>query len=281
MKKLLILALLPLAASALDVDGIIARVGSEVILRSDVISELQRMGATDDSRFTEVRNDMIDRKLILLAARQSGMTMQEWVVENRVREIINKSFDGDRNKLIDLLGRQRISYPEWYQRLKDDMIVGGMRWNVIDKNVTASPAELRREYETNRGRYCDSHSVQLSVIQLPPGDQARRDAISAQLTEKSFEDLGAKVYKDVVPEEYFEPAVVEEIAKMPKGTISRWIELNGWSFLIRKDDEKIGKQLSFEDAYDKVEANVKEANAKKLYNAWIERLRAETYIKVY
>ena len=39
--------------------------------------------------------------------------------------------------------------------------------------------------------------------------------------------------------------------------------------------------LSFEEAYDKVEAAVKDADAKRLYDAWIERLKAETYIKVF
>ena len=80
-------------------------------------------------------------------------------------------------------------------------------------------------------------------------------------------------------EEVFKPEVAEEIAKMPKGTISHWIEIDGWSFLLRKDDETSGKALSFDEAYDAIEATVKEAEANRLYEAWIERLRADTYIK--
>lgn len=268
-------------ARAIEVDGIAATVGTESILRSDVMSELSRIGAPDGQMFAEVLNQMIDRKLILKAARMSKMTMQEWVVENRVREIVKQSFGGDRNKLIEALGRQKLSYPEWYAKTKEDLIIGAMRWQVVDKNVTASPAALRKEYAENTSRYVKEHLVSVSVILLKPEERAKREEISAALKEKSFEELGGKQYANVKPEEFFKREICAEIAKMPKGTISHWIDLDGWSFLLRKDDEVTGSRLSFEEAYDAIEANVKELEAKRLYTAWIKRLREETYVKVF
>ena len=268
-------------ARAVEVDGIAAKVGSETILRSEVANEMQRLGLHDSSRYEEIRDEMIDRKLMLQAARESKMTMQEWVVENRVREIIQKAFGGDRNRLIETLGKQRISYPEWYARMKEDMIVGAMRWNVINKNITASPAEMRAEYAAHPERYVAEHRVTVSVILLKPEERVRRDAITAALKEKSFAELGGKRYADVKPEDVFKPEVCAEIAAMPKGTISKWIEIDGWSFLLRKEDEREGRRLSFEEAFDDVEANVKEEKSKAAYLAWIARLREETYVKVY
>ena len=269
------------SARAVEVDGIAAKVGSETILRSEVANEMQRLGLHDASRYEEIRDEMIDRKLMLQAARESKMTMQEWVVENQVREIIQKAFGGDRNRLIETLGKQRISYPEWYARMKEDMIVGAMRWNVINKNITASPAEMRAEYAAHPERYVAEHRVTVSVILLKPEERVRRDAITAALKEKSFEELGGQRYADVKPEDVFKPEVCAEIAAMPKGTISKWIEIDGWSFLLRKEGERDEKQLSFEEAFDDVEANVKEAKSKAAYLAWIARLRAETYVKVF
>ena len=269
------------AAFGYEVDGVAAKVGSETILRSEVVDEMRRMGARDDSRYVEARNDMIDRKLILKAARDAKMTMQEWVVENRVREIIDKSFGGDRSKLIEMLGKQKMSYPEWYARMKEDMIVGAMRWNVVEKNVSASPAAMRREFEEHRSRYASDHKVTVSVIMLKPGEEGRRQEISDKLKEQDFLELGGRRFENVKPEEQFKPDICREIEAMPKGTISHWIEIDGWSFLIRKESESEGKALTFEEAYDKIEAAVKDAEAERLYKAWIERLRAETYIKVF
>ena len=134
-----------LPAIAVEIDGVAAKVGSETILKSDVADEMRRMGLRDASRYEEIRNDMINRKLVLKAAADAKMSLQDWVVENRMREIIAKAFGGDRNKLIETLGRQRMSYPEWQARMKEDMIVVAMRWNVVNKNVTASPAAMRAE----------------------------------------------------------------------------------------------------------------------------------------
>ena len=140
---------------------------------------------------------------------------------------------------------------------------------------------MRAEYDAHRERYVQDHKVTMSVILLKPEDKLRREEISAALKTKSFEELGGRKYENVKAEEVFKPEVAEEIAKMPKGTISHWIEIDGWSFLLRKDDETSGKALSFDEAYDAIEATVKEAEAKRLYEAWIERLRADTYIKVF
>ena len=276
-----ILLALALPAQAVEVDGVAATVGTESILRSDVLNEIARAGMPEPPEYSDVLNRMIERKLILKAAQESKMTIQEWVVENRVREIVNRSFGGDRNKLIETLGKQQISYPEWYAKTKEDIVIGAMRWNVIDKNVTASPSAMRKEYESNAARYVKDHLVSVSVILLQPEEKEKREEISAALRQKSFEDLGGKKYENVKPEEFFKPEVCAEIDKMPKGTISHWIEIDGWSFLLRKDAESTGSKLSFDEAYDQIEASVKEQEARRLYDAWLDRLRAETYIKVF
>ena len=274
-------SLIPDPSLAVEVDGVAATVGTDSILRSDVLNEIARAGTPEPPEYADVLNRMIERKLILKAAQESKMTIQEWVVENRVREIVNRSFGGDRNKLIEMLGKQQVSYPEWYAKTKEDIVIGAMRWNVIDKNVTASPSAMRKEYESNAARYVKDHLVSVTVILLQPEEKAKREEISAALKEKSFEDLGGKKYENVKPEELFKPEVCAEIDKMPKGTISHWIEIDGWSFLLRKDAESTGSKLSFDEAYDQIEARVKEQEAKRLYDAWMNRLRAETYIKVY
>lgn len=268
-------------AFALEVDGVAAQVGTETILRSDVYNEMRRQGLSDSSRYVEVRNMMIEHKLIARAAREAKMQMQDWVVENRVREIVNRAFGGDRNRLVEMLGRQKMSYSEWRARLREDMVVSAMRWNVIDKYVSISPAMMREEFAKNPGRYESERKVSVSVIMLEPDEKLRREEISRALGEKSFESLGAKKYVKIKPEDVFKPEICEEIEKMPRGTISRWMEIDGWSFLIRKDDDIAGKKMTFAEACDLIEANLRESESKKAYSEWMERLRAETYVKVY
>ncbi|MBR4617096.1 MAG: peptidyl-prolyl cis-trans isomerase [Kiritimatiellae bacterium] len=278
------------ACGAVEIDGIAAKVNSSVILKSDVILEMRRAGLSAD-RYDAVLKEMIERKLILKAASESKMTMQEWVVENRIREIIQRGFGGDRNKLMETLAQQKISYPEWRQRMLDDMIVSAMRWQVVDKNMVASPAAMREEYAKNPERYMAGGTTTISVILLKPEDADKRDEVAEALKSESFADVARRyssdsraaeggVWKDIVPADVFRQEVCKEIADMPVGTLSGWIDLDGWSFLLRKDDDNQLRQLSFAEAYDDIERNVREEMALEQYDRWMERLMSESYIKV-
>ena len=284
--------MISLVAGAGEVDGIAARVGSAVILKSDIANEMRRSGA-GAGKYADIRDEMIERELILRAAKEAKLQMQDWVVENRIRDIISRAFNGDRNKLMEALAKDKVSYPEWRQRIKDDMVVNAMRWQIVDKNIQASPAAMRDEYAAHPERYVAEKRVTVSAILLKPGDAEKSDEIDEALKNgTSFADLARKhsvdakakdggQWKDVRPEDVFRPEICEEIAKMPKGTISKWIELDGWKFLLRKDDATAGGKMSFADAYDAIAANVRNDEAKRLYVDWIERLKAATYIKVY
>lgn len=254
----LALAACGLPAAAVEVDGIVATVGAETILRREVVEELRRSGM-DDDRFDEARNRLIDRKLIIKAALEQKLTMQDWVVENRIREIVASAFGGDRNRLIAALAMQKIPYSEWRSRVKDDLVVGAMRWNVVDKYVTASPAEMKAEFAAHPERYRSAAKVSVSVE--IDGEAAPRE------------------YLDVNPEESFVPEICAAIAALPVGGSSDWIELGGRRFRFMKTGEKSAGARTFAEAYGDIEANVCREKSQKAYNAWMERLRAENYIK--
>ena len=280
-----------LAAHAVEVDGIAARVGSSVILKSAVLGEMRRAGVGEE-KYAEVRGEMIERELILKAAARAKLQMQDWVVENRVREIVTRMFGGDANKFKAALAKDRVTFPEWRQRVKDDMVVSAMRWQTVDKTVSANPADMRREYESHPERYMTGNRVTVSAILIGPGDADKKSEIEEALKTEPFAEVAKKYssdarakdggqWKDIKPEDEFRPEVCAEIAKMKKGETSKWIELDGWKFLLRKDDETAGGKMSFADAYDAIAANVRNDEAKRLYVDWIERLKAATYIKVY
>ena len=280
-----------LAAHAVEVDGIAARVGSSVILKSAVLGEMRRAGVGEE-KYAEVRGEMIERELILKAAARAKLQMQEWVVENRVREIVTRMFGGDANRFKAALAKDRVTFPEWRQRIKDDMVVAAMRWQTVDKTVSANPADMRSEYESHPERYMTGNRVTVSAILIGPGAADKKSEIEEALKTEPFAEVAKKYssdarakdggqWKDIKPEDEFRPEVCAEIAKMKKGETSKWIELDGWNFLVRKDDEKAGSKMTFEEAYDAVAFNVRKAEADRRYREWIDRLKAETYIKIY
>ena len=288
------MALFAAAASAavVEIDGVAAKVGTATILKSDVVAEMRRRGIQDEARYEEVRNRLIERELILKASAKSKLTMQDWVVEDRVRQIVDDVFGGDYNKLKESLVRERLTYGDWHRRIKEDLIVSAMRWNTVDKNVRATPAAMRAEYDAHPEKYRADARVTVSVILLKPEDRDKRPEVDGAIKERGFAEAArtysadghAKdggVWKDIRPEDVFKPEICAEIAKTQQGSLTGWIDLDGWSFLLRKESESGDRVRTLEEAYDDVEASVRESEAKRLYEAWMERLKADTYIHVY
>ena len=58
------------------------------------------------------------------------------------------------------------------------------------------------------------------------------------------------------------------------------IDLDGWGFIVKKEAESGAKTMSFEEAYDKISWNLRNAAAKKAYDEWIARLKDDAFIKV-
>jgi len=272
-------------------DGVAACVGAEQILRSEVVSELRRLGA-GTNRFSEARNALIERKLVAMAAKEAKLTLQDWVVDNRVQEVIDAAFGGDRNRLVAALAQQKLTYAEWRQRIKDDMVVAAMRWNVVEKNLAATPSEIRAEYDAHPERYAAQAKATVSVILLKPEDAAKRGEVDAAVASKGFAEAAKRfsadahaaeggLWKDVVPGSVFRPEICEALAKLAPGETSGWMDLDGLGVLLRKESGGDASSRTLADAYAEVEANVKAEKSARLYREWIDRLKSETFIKVF
>ncbi len=276
--------------SAVEVDGVAATVGNHVILRSEVVEVMKNMGV-GISHYSDVLNQQIERRLILNDAAESKVTIQDWVVENRLHEIIDRSYGGDRNRLLQALNVSRMNFADFRQKIREDLIEGAMRWKMVQSAAHASPAEMATEFNAHPEKYRIEGKTTVSVIVLAPSRVVLKDEVSAALKTNTFAEVAIKysdgpkrleggVWKDVLPSENFKPEIAEAIAQLPVGTMSDWLTLDGWSFLILKNSETPGKAMSFAEAYDQVKFNVLQDEMKKLHEAWIARLKAKTYIKV-
>lgn len=308
-------ALLSLALAAcacahgVVLDGLAAKVNDAVITVSDVgdaIGDLKRNGVVQGEDFKTVYSNtvefLVERRLILQLAAEKKVTFPEWVVDGRIRDIVKDKFDGDMNKLNAMLTQLKMPLSEWRNMIRDDMIVNAMRQQFVEKYVTATPADMAREYQENRHLYCKEAKTSVSVILLKPADpddkkspsvSTRGEEILARIEKgEDFADLARKfsadshakdggTWKDVNPEEAFRPEIAKTIAALKVGEVSKLVDLGGWGFIVRKDAETGTKELSFAEAYDDIERNVKKRLGKEAYRDWIQRLRAAAFIKIY
>ena len=81
-------------APAVEIDAIAAQVDSYSILKSDVAAEIQYSGG-DAGDYERARNALIERRLVIKAAAEAKLTMQEWVVENRILQFFPARLSGE------------------------------------------------------------------------------------------------------------------------------------------------------------------------------------------
>ncbi len=310
MKKIafLLVALVSCFAQGAVVDGIAAKVNDIVITVSDVMAEMHRnpdardmlAGGKEDvakKLYLGAIDSLINRKLILKAAADKDMQMQEWVIDNRVREVVKMNFDGDMNKLVSALASTKTPLAEWRNNIRDDLVIQAMRYQMVEKDIVPAPGAMKEEYEANKHRYMQKSGVTVSVILLKPMDsdsvEARGEKIFKRLEKgEKFADLAREYssdskaasggqWEDVKPEDTFRPEIAEVVAKLKVGERSKLLNLDGWGFIVQKDSEKVARDLSFEEAYDEIAANVRREEAIERFNDWTRRLRSGAYIKVY
>ncbi len=298
-------------ARGVVLDGLAAKVNDAVITVDDVgtaIGDLKRSGALKMSGedfktvYSNTVEFLIERRLILQLAAEKKVTFPEWVVDGRIRDIVKDKFDGDMNKLNAVLAASKTPLTEWRNMIRDDMIVTSMRQQFVEKFITATPADMAREYRENKALYRKDAMTSVSVILLKPADpgdkkapsvSTRGEEILARLEKgEHFADLARQfsadshakdggTWKDVNPQEAFRPEIAKTIAALKVGEVSKLVDLNGWGFIVRKDAETGAKELSFEEAYDQIERNVKKRLGQEAYREWVQRLRDAAFIKIY
>lgn len=314
MRRLVLVAVLAsiATAGAARLDGIAARVDSHVITIGDVMAEIRRNpdaggriasggDAELSSLYSAALDMLIERRLILKAAAEKKMEIPEWVVDNHIREIVHNSFGGDMNRLEEELARSKIPMSEYRATVIEDITVRGMRQQMIEQYVSDSPAAMRKEFESHPERYRHDDMVSVRVILLRPGDaekgipsiNSRWMQIGEELASgASFADMAIRysadshakdggLWKDVNPSDAFRPEIAKAIAELDVGKVSQLVDLDGWGFIVKKESETKARQMSFEEAYDRISWNVRNAAAKKAYDEWIARLKENAFIKTY
>ena len=314
MRTLMFAAIAAVSASAFAarLDGIAARVDSNVITVGDVMNEIRRnpeagrrMMSADESEmqslYRAALDTLVERRLVLKAAAEKKVEIPEWVVDNQLREIVLNAFGGDMNRLEEELARSKVPMTEYRHSVMEDILVRGMRQQMIEQFAFASPAAMKKEYDSHPERYRQEAKVSVRVVLLKPakegdgvpsletrwmqiGEELAAGANFSDMAIKYSADSHAKdggLWADVNPEEAFRPEIAEAISKLEVGKVSNMINLDGWGFIVKKESETKAKTLSFAEAYDKIALAVRNEAAKKAYDEWIARLKENSYIKTY
>ena len=292
------------------IDGIAAEVDGETITISEVMREVRQLAAMANvppndregmmKLFDEARDALIERQLILHAYEAGEQKLPDWVVENRVSEIVEERFGGDRAKLASALARERLTVEEWRDRIREEMVIASMRQLNIDRLVQICPGDVKAFFETNSAAYAISGPVRVAMIQLAPLAGEDDDALMARAKTLCEEiaksgDFDAAARKNSIeahakkggdwgfvdPEEEFRADIAQAVMALGEGEVSAPVQTPAGVFIMKKIAVRPDGRATLADVREQIEGDLKKAEADRLHREWIERLRADARIKVY
>jgi len=300
-----------LAAQPEVIDGIAAVVNTDVITYSEVrvlsaprekLLRSQYQGPELIAKIKEAREaalkDLIDRQLIIQAFKKEGYQIPDHYLDQRVNDIIQENFGGDRNTFIKTLQAQTYTIGEFKKLETDKMIVQAMRHKNVELNTVISPNRIQDYYRKHRDEFTSKEQIKLRMIMIPAraSDQAAQKAMVEEIMSKlvngaEFERM-AQIYSEDSTRDLGGDwgwidrgtlaAPLEKVAfGLSAGKTSNIIEVGGNYYILKVEDRHGGVTRSFNEVRDEIEKRLLQEEAQAKQERWLASLRQKAYIKTY
>ena len=300
-----------LAAEPEVIDGIAAVVNDDVITFSQVrvlsaprekLLRSQYQGEELLAKIKEARaaalKDLIDRQLIIQAFKKEAYQIPDFFLNQRVREIIDENFGGDRNTFIKTLQAQNYTLGEFKKLEMDKMMVQAMRSKNAKLNTLISPNKIQDYYLKHRDEFTSKEQIKLRMIMIPArtADQASQKAMAEEILSKlvkgaEFERM-AQIYSEDstrdlggdwgwVDRGTLAPALEKIAFNLPPGKISHIIELSGNYYILKVEDKHGGVTRSFAEVREEIEKKLLQQEAQAMQERWLAGLRQKAFIKTF
>lgn len=293
---------LPALGAAEIMDRIIAIVNDDIITLKEAEKHVR---VEKEGRFVSINeyitNLRLQEKIDLLIddvlIRQQAKKLKIEVSDKEIDAIIEnikKQYLISEEELREKLKEDNISYEDFVQGLRNNVIRGRLLNRVISPEVNVTEQELRQYYEKHKDEFVDEeYRIQQIFVsgQRPNGQQRIAEAYSLLQEGRPFEavvkeftddtksiatggDIGYVKKTDLIPQlrsvvGFLSPGVYSSIVTTPYGF-----------HILKLVEKKRGETMSFEMAKDIIHEKIVQQESEKRYKDYVGKLRKGSYIEV-
>lgn len=301
------------AAGPEVVDGVAAVVNGDVITYSQVRALVaprekllysQYTGQELATKVKEARSaalkDLIDRQLIIQAFKKENYQIPDHFVEERMHEIIQENFGGDRSTFIKTLEAQNYTLGEFKKMESEKMIVQAMRSKNVKRTTIISPVRVEEYYKAHRDQFTSREQIKLRMIMIPShandgnaaAQKAMADEIFGKLVSGAEFDRMAQIYSEDSTREHGGDwgwverktlaAPLEKVAfNLRIGKVSNIVPFGGNYYILKVDDKRGGNTKSLDEARPDIEKILLQEEAQNLQERWLASLRSKAFIQTF
>jgi len=297
-------------ASGAIVDAVVATVGKEVILRSDVLQEMapamqdaQGAGAQPDAEkiFRQVLDQAVERELLYREAQLSGMQVPDKAIEERAEKII-KRYDS-RDAFMKMIEQAGQTMPEFRERLRKELMALSMSMNKhkdLEKEVSISESEVSQYYQDHKEEFSRPERVQARRIFIEaPAEAQARQAAQARLESLREEILMGADFGELAKKHSKGPEaesgglvgwvkrgdLVEPLERaafsLDAGGVSPVLETEFGVCILKVEAKEAAGMASFEEARSEIEPKLRAQTAETHYKKWMADLRKRSQVQLF
>jgi len=248
----------------------------------------------------EILQNEIDRVLIVREFENDDeMQIPGSVVETEFENTIVQEFDGDRSKFLEHLRSQNKTVREFKKELREDIIVSVMRSRNRRTQAEVSPERIESFYNENKIHFYQEGSIHLRQCVLTP---------YANESEKILLDEGHKLCRELDEGARFEtiarrhsqdemarrggdwgwikrsdirPELGDVAFNLEPGEYSEPILINKQVYILYVEDKRPERIQPMGEVRDTIERFIISEISRKTQDRWLERLRANGYVKFF
>lgn len=289
------------------VDSYAAVVNGRVITIGDVLAALQpvqeRLALQYDGpelekrvldAYNSLRDSLVESELILLDFEMQGGTLPDRAVEDHVNTVIHDRFGNDRAEFLRALAAERLTFAEWRQQMKEQLIVQIMRQREVSAKILITPLDLEQAYERNRDRYALPERVRLRTLSLGPAGEgpARDDALArAESLRQSVLAGDAELDSaagtlvmdgtDWIDPASLQPAIREALSPLAPGGIAPPVVISGDLYLVQMTEHQPGQQRTLDEVIPEIEKDLRRSESERIGRIWLDSLRSKYFIQLF
>lgn len=303
------------AAKAETVDAIVATVGSEVILYSELLAEIQgelndfRRDAQSPEAFDRLADTLlqsaleqaIEGKLLFREAQLLGVEIDDERVEARV-DALRKLYPTNEAFLseLDAAGETLTEFRErQYKRLMARSVYAS-KLRILEADVVVDEAGLSRYYDTHREDFRRKERVRVRQIFIPVGSAPEARAKTRARIDLIREELNAGAAFDALAKRYSKApgadqggvigwqqrgdlvAVLEEaVFALPAGGVSDVIETEGGVHIMKVDERQEAGIAPLDKLRMEIEPLLRSQAASERYRKWIKELHKRSRVRIF
>lgn len=220
-------------------------------------------------------------------------------VDNAVDENIINDFEGDRSKFLAYLHWRGITQREYHKEVEENIIYQYMRGQKRRSATVVSPVQVQTFYDENREEFIQEDFVHLRLIQFSRKD-GRTDSdlltLAARVQARidvghEFSDIAKEVSEDSrasrggdggwLNRSGLKPAFSEPLFELKAGQATNPILLPEGVYILFAEERQYAGIMEIDEVREQIERALIFIEARDAQEQWLERLRRNSYVKLY